>query len=223
LGDKNAYTEAAVAGTLSPQVMFAAPALGLGLSPGGSSGGRRTFQLAELAIPREDYVRTMIERAQRTIMPSEFLEIAMPVRMLLLLLLLVLLLLWLPVLLLPLLRHPLLVLTLSSQADERPLAWDSPKAARTTKQLQSCIERLLRLPDLSLRSNSGKSSWHSWWHPSPLTIAKVREHSSAEERCEPHVAIFPAMLRSSNRRSRSPRRSGATTPARWCLSTRCRR
>ena len=31
-----------------------------------------------------------------------------------------------------------------------------------------------------------------------LAALQVREHSSAVERCGPHVAIFPAMIRSSN-------------------------
>jgi len=34
--------------------------------------------------------------------------------------------------------------------------------------------------------------------PKPPKLSKVREHSSAVERCGPHVAISPAMLRSSN-------------------------
>ena len=49
-----------------------------------------------------------------------------------------------------------------------------------------------------------------------LDLNKVREHSSAEERCGPHVAISPVMLQSSNESPAGPQatKGGPLPPGR---------
>jgi len=49
---------------------------------------------------------------------------------------------------------------------------------------------------IDVNNNGGTVRWN--YPMSHGTTAQVREHSSAVERCGPHVAISPAMVRSSN-------------------------